>query len=91
MSSWMWDHIQEEHGGSPGQDYREDFTFRLMGSFRDCMGRQTDEAVRLDMVEVYGKVPGDTGEGVGGRIVRTLNGRGEYFQPKTVKHIFYQQ
>ena len=89
-SSWMWDHVQEEHGGSPGQDYREDFTFRLMGSFRDCMGRQTDEAVRLDMVEVYGKVPGDTGEGVGGRIVRTLHGRGEYFQPKTVKNIFYQ-
>ena len=87
----MWDHIQEEHEGSPVQDYREDFTFCLLCSFRDCLGRQTDEAVRLDMVEIYGKVPGDTGEGVGCRIVKTLNGRGGFYQPKTVKHIFYQQ
>ena len=68
-SSWMRDHIQEEHGGSHGycQNFSEDITFRLLGSFRDCLVRQTEEAVRLDMVEVHGKVPGDTGRewGVG--------------------------
>ena len=42
------------------------------------------------MVEQYGKVLGDRGEGVGGSIVETLNGRGEFFQPKIVQHIFYQ-
>ena len=90
-SSWMWDHIEGHHEGRPGQDYREDFTFRLLGAFRDCLSRQTDEAVRLEMVEVYGRLPGDKGEGAGGTIVETLNGRGEFFQPKIVKHIFYQQ
>ena len=31
------------------------------------------------------------GEGVGGKTVKVLNGRGEYFQPKIVQHVFYQQ
>ena len=90
-SSWMWEHMKEHHGGRPGLDHREDFQFRLLGSFNDCLSRQTDEAVRLEMVEQYGKVLGDRGEGVGGSIVETLNGRGEFFQPKIVQHIFYQQ
>ena len=33
-----------------GKDFSEDFTFRLLGIFRDCLGRQVEEAVRLDMV-----------------------------------------
>ena len=74
-----------------GEDITEDFTFRLMGTFRDCLGRQSDEAVRLEMVELLGRVVGDRGEGVGGKTVKVLNSRGEYFQPKIVKHIFYQQ
>ena len=53
-------------------------------------GGQSDEAVRLEMAELLGRVVGDRGEGVGGKIVKVLNGRGEYFQPKIVKHIFYQ-
>ena len=90
-SSWMWDHLVEEHGGVPGPDHHEDFTFRLLGSFRDCLSRQVDEAVRLEMVQLLGRVLGDRGEGVGGRTVKVLNGRGEYFQPKIVQHMFYQQ
>ena len=62
-----------------------------MGSFKDCLSRQTDEAVRLEMVEQYRKVLGDRGDGVGGSIVETGDGRGEFFQPKIVQHILYQQ
>ena len=87
----MWDHLEKEHGGVHSSEYREDFTFRLMGSFRDCLSRQTDEAVRLEMAELLGYVIGDKGEGVGGKTVEILNSRGEYFQPKIVKHVFYQQ
>ena len=87
----MWDHTLEEHGGTAGVDIAKDFTFRLMGTFRDCLGRQSDEAVRLEMAENLGKIVGDRGEGVGGKTIRVLNSRGEYFQPKIVKHIFYQQ
>ena len=90
-NSWMWDHTVEEHEGRAGDDISKDYTFRLMGIFRDCLGRQSDEAVRLEMAELLGRVVGDRGEGVGGKIVKVLNSRGEFFQPKTVKHIFYQQ
>ena len=73
-------------GPHPGGAWGE-----ALGSFRDCLGRQTDEAVRLDIVTVYGKVPGHTGEGVGGMIVKTLKWKRIFSPPKTVKHIFYQQ
>ena len=89
--SWMWDHVLKEHGGLPGPVASEEFTFRLVGTFRECLGRQTDEAVRLELTELLGYVLGDRGEGVGGRTVEVLNGRGEYFQPKIVQHLFYQQ
>ena len=55
----MWEHVKERHGGSPGQDHREDFTFNLLGIFRDYLSRQTGEAVRLEMVELYNKVLGN--------------------------------
>ena len=75
-----------------GPEASEEFTFRLVGTFRDCFGRQTDEAVRLELTELLGYVLGDKGgEGVGGRTVEILNRRGKYFQPKIVQHLFYQQ
>ena len=46
-----------------------------MGTFRDCLGRQTDEAVRLELTELLGYVLGDRGEGVGGRTLAVLNRR----------------
>ena len=54
--SWMWDHVLKEHGGLPGPVASEDFTFRLVGTFRDCLGRQTDETVRLELTELLGYV-----------------------------------
>ena len=85
--------MQEHHEGRPGQDYREDFTFRLLGAFRDCLSRQTDEAVRLEMVEIYGKLPGDNREGAWGRIVEEGNHSNQrlsniYSISNIVKHQF---
>ena len=62
-SSRMWDHLVEEHGGVPGPDHHEDFTFRLLGSFRDSLSRQVNKAVRLEMVQLFGRVLGDRGGG----------------------------
>ena len=81
----------QEHGGSHGQKYREDFSFRLIGSFRDSLSRQAGEAVRLELVELLGSVLGDKGDGVGSKTVKILKRRGEYFQSMIVKHVFYQQ
>ena len=50
-----------------------------------------DSQVRLEMAELLGNVVGDRGEGVGGKTVKVLNSRGEYFQPKILKQIFHQQ
>ena len=57
-NSWMWDELVEEHRGVPGPDHHEveDFTFRLLGSFRDCLIRQVDEAVSLEIVQLLGRV-----------------------------------
>ena len=63
----------------PGPDHTDDFTFRLLGCFRDCLSGQVDEAVILEMVQLMGRVRGDRGEGVGGRTVKVLNGRGGVF------------
>ena len=93
-SSWMFDHLLKHHDGVPGPDPATDCTFRLQGAFTDCLGRQLDECVRLDLVEERGEVVGDRGEGRGGRTVEILNRRGEggeYHKPKTVKYFFFQE
>ena len=36
------------------------------------LSKQTYDAVRLDMVEMYGKVPRDKGEGDGGKIAKHI-------------------
>ena len=60
--SWMWDHVLKEHGGLPGPVASEDFTFRLVGTFRDCLGRQTDKAVRPGADRDTSVRPGGQGE-----------------------------
>ena len=88
VSSWMWDHTQSHHNAAISQDFRQDFTFRLQGVFRDPLSRQLDEAVRIGMVEGHGKVLGDRSEGVGGSAV-VLNRKDEHYQPKVVHCNFY--
>ena len=89
-ASWMWNHVGERHGGRGSSNPEKDIQFRLMGKFRDCLSRQLDEAVRLEMIEKHGRVLGDRGERRGGKVVEILNSRGEYFQPKIVQHTFHQ-
>ena len=88
VSSWMWDHAVEHHDGMISQNIRQDYTFRLQGTFRDCLSRQLDEAVRIDMAERYGRVLGDRSEGVGGTSV-VLNRKEEHYNPKVVHYNFY--
>ena len=88
VSSWMWDHTVSHHQGVINQDPSSDFQFRLQGVYRDCLSRQLDEAVRIRMAEDCGRVVGDQGEGVGGR-VQVLNRKEEHYQPKTVNYCFY--
>ena len=75
-SSWMFDHLIKHHEGVSGPDPAKDCTFRLQGALTDCLGRQLDESVRLDLVEERGEVVVDRGEGRGGRTVDILNRRG---------------
>ena len=82
----MWDHTESHHDGVISHNIRQDYTFRLQGVFGDCLLRQLDEAVRINMVELQGKVVGDRSEGVGGRAVM-LNRKEEYYQPKIVESV----
>jgi hypothetical protein len=88
VSSWMWDHSVNCHAGVISPNPADDYQFRVQGSFRDCLSRQLDEAVRIMMVENHGRVVGDRGEGVGGVIVM-LNRKEEFYQPKTVQCNFF--
>ena len=55
----MFYHLLKHHEGVPGLDPAKDCTFRLQCAFNDCLGRQLDEPVRLDLVEERGEVVGD--------------------------------
>ena len=84
----MWNHAVEHHDGMISQNIRQDYTFRLQGTFRDCLSRQLDVAVRIDMAERYGRVLGDRSEGVGGTSV-VLNRKEEHYNPKVVHYNLY--
>ena len=45
------------------QDPADDYQFRVQGSFRKCLSRQLDEAVRIRMVENHGRVVRERGWG----------------------------
>ena len=47
VSSWMWDHAKEKHGG-PSSKLEEDYQFTVLSSHRDPMTRQISEAVRIN-------------------------------------------
>ena len=84
ISSWMWDHSMDAHGGNISENPREDYRFRLVGVFRDCLSRQLEEAVRIDSVEQGGKRVGDRS----GRKVISLNRKEEHYQPRLVRPNF---
>ena len=88
VTSWMWDHAVSNHAGVISPDLADDYQFTVQGSFRDCLSRQLDEAVRIRMAENHRRVVRDRGEGVGGTFVM-LNRKDEHYQPKTVQCNFF--
>ena len=84
ISSWMWDHTLDAHGGHISDNPREDYRFRLVGVFKDCLSRQLEEAVRIDSVEQSGRRVGDRS----GRKVMSLNRKEEHYQPRLVRPNF---
>ena len=47
MSSWMFVHSKECHDG-PSSSMEDDYSFTVLGSYRDPMTRQINEAVRIN-------------------------------------------
>ena len=80
----MWDHTLEAHSGVLSSNPRDDYQFRVVGAFRDCLSRQLDEAVRLDSVEQRGYRVGDKFR----RQVVSLNRKEEHYQPRLVRPNF---
>ena len=85
MSSWMWDHTVEVHGGQISDNHRDDYRFRIVGVFRDSLSRQLDEAVRIESVEQRGRRVGDKKA----EKVVSLNRKEEHYQPRLVRPNFH--
>ena len=85
MSSWMWDHTVEVHGGQISDNHRDDYRFRIVGVFRDSLSRQLDEAVRIESVEQRGRRVGDNKA----EKVVSLNRKEEHYQPRLVRPHFH--
>ena len=78
------------HGGVPGQnDGTEDYQMFLDGSFKDSFTRQVEEDVRMrvGLEEVAQRRCKDRNCELS---VTLMNGRGEYFKPKSVITTFSQ-
>ena len=80
----MWDHTSEAHGGVISENHKEDYAFRLVGQFRDCLSRQLEEAIRIDSVEQSGRRLGERSK----KEVKSLNRKEEHYQPKLVRPNF---
>ena len=85
VSSWMWDHTVEAHGGQVSENHRDDYKFRIVGVFRDSLSRQIDEALRIESVEKRGKRIGDKSA----EKVVSLNRKEEHYQPRLVRPNFH--
>ena len=85
VSSWMWDHTVEVHGGEISENPRDDYKFRIVGVFRDSLSRQLDEALRIESVEQRGKRIGDKSV----EKVVSLNRKEEHYQLRLVRPNFH--
>jgi hypothetical protein len=76
--SWMWKHVEEDHEGIVTGDGKDDFTFKLLGTFKDPTTRLANEACRLARDE--------RGEGdwIKGRL-KVLNDKTEFYTAKDVR------
>ena len=89
----MWSHARDLHGGCLGpENGANDYLMKVDSLFRDTLSRQVDEDVRMRM---FGWGDDDMrkrqSENIKNLPMCTLmNGRGEYYQPKTVRTMFRQ-
>ena len=90
--TFMWSHTRDCHGGSLGQeDGSKDYKLEIEGTFRDTMSRQIDEDVRMRgrgwgedcMTRQRRDIPAAP------KCV-LMNGKSEYFKPKSIQTIFKQ-
>ena len=59
LSSFMWDHTIRSHGGIPSNNPRDEFQFRITGSYKDPLSRQQTEAVRILILKLKVNIIGD--------------------------------
>ena len=77
MSSWMFDHSKEFHD-VPSSSMENDYSFSVLGSYRDPMTRQINEAVRINRALDLGIHTTVRWKDVP---ITSLNRRGECFAP----------
>ena len=76
-SSFMWDHVQEVHGGEEDMD-PENFRFSVISSFKDPLTRQLTEAVKIKRALDSGSFQSQGGDIIQ---VHSMNRKAEYFAP----------
>ena len=83
--------LVDHHGGSLGpDDGARDYMLEMEGSFRDPMSRQVDEDVRMRMCGWGQDSMQRQGRTETAQKCVLMNGKGEYFKPKSVRTIFQQ-
>ena len=76
VSSWMWEHSKEAHGGP--NEFSKDYTFDVITNYRDPLSRQVAEALRIQRALNYGKHTESNGKEVQ---VISINRKGDFFSP----------
>ena len=89
-ATFMWNHTKEVHGGVTGPNNgADDYEMYLDGAFRDAFTRQLEEDVRMrvGVDEMARKRCKDRNCELN---VQLMNGKGEYYKPKSVITTFSQ-
>ena len=89
-ATFMWNHTKEVHGGVAGPNNGAgDYLMYLDGAFRDAFTRQVEEDVRMrvGVDEMARKRCKDRNCELN---VQLMNGKGEYYTPKSVITTFSQ-
>ena len=81
LSSWMFDHSNEAHGGKEVR-----FDFHVTGTFTKPLYRQVDEADRIEEGEGRGQVM--VGKDRWRISVPLLNRKHEYYAPRNMQYNF---
>ena len=78
-SSFMWDHIKNEHGEVPDINIHDDFHFKILQRHKDPLTRQLSEAIRIEEA-LFNKTHHDE---KGNKIkIKCLNRKEEHFKAR---------